>query len=91
LSDTVARLGGDEFVVVLEDVHAPGDAATLATKIIASIGAPIETRAGSCTIGASIGIAMCDGKDVDCKDLLKRADKAHYEAKGAGRGRFHLD
>jgi diguanylate cyclase (GGDEF)-like protein/PAS domain S-box-containing protein len=91
LSDTVARLGGDEFVVVLEDVHAPGDAATLATKIIASIGAPIETRAGSCTIGASIGIAMCDGKDVDCKDLLKRADRAHYEAKGAGRGRFHLD
>src|SRR5579862_3353089 len=91
LSDTVARLGGDEFVVILEDIGAQADAASIAAKILAAIGEPIETRAGRCKVGASIGVSMCRGKDTDCDDLLKRADVAHYEAKGAGRGRFHLE
>lgn len=91
LSDTVVRLGGDEFVVILEDINAVGDAAAIANKILAAVGEPIETRAGRCTIGASIGISVCQGRDTDWRDLLKRADMAHYEAKGAGRGRFHLE
>lgn len=91
LSDTVARLGGDEFVVILEDMHATSDAETISTKILAAVGEPIETRAGHCQIGASIGISICDGKDGNAVDLLKRADVAHYEAKGAGRNRFHRE
>jgi diguanylate cyclase (GGDEF)-like protein/PAS domain S-box-containing protein len=91
LSDTVARLGGDEFVVILEDITAANDAAVIASKILSAVAQPIETRRGSCTISASIGISVCRGKDTDCADLLKRADIAHYEAKGAGRNRFHLE
>jgi diguanylate cyclase (GGDEF)-like protein/PAS domain S-box-containing protein len=91
MSDTVARLGGDEFVVILEDVNAASDAEAIATKMLAAIGEPIETRGGRCIVGASIGISMCQGKDTDCNDLLRRADIAHYEAKGAGRNRFHME
>jgi diguanylate cyclase (GGDEF)-like protein/PAS domain S-box-containing protein len=91
LSDTVARLGGDEFVVILEDMNSTEDAEAIATKILAAVNEPIETRAGRCQIGASIGISLCEGKDGNCDDLLKRADVAHYAAKAAGRNRFHRE
>jgi diguanylate cyclase (GGDEF)-like protein len=88
MTDTVARLGGDEFTVILEGLAAPEEAATIASKIISALQAPIETRAGACTIGASVGIAASLGDAVEGDALLKRADDAAYEAKNAGRGRF---
>ena len=91
LSDTVARLGGDEFVVILEDLNTPGDAQVIAEKILAAIREPVATRAGDCTVSASIGVALCEGKDEDCRGLLKRADAAQYAAKAAGRGSIHLE
>ena len=90
MSDTVARLGGDEFVVVVEDVASRDDAAAIAGKILEEVRRPISTRAGDCIVGASIGVAVGEGKDTDWRDLLKRADTAHYEAKGAGRDRYHV-
>ncbi|HEX4332645.1 MAG TPA: diguanylate cyclase [Usitatibacter sp.] len=88
ITDTVARLGGDEFTLILEGLSAPEEAAAIASKIIASLEAPIETRAGSCSIGASVGVAASLGDAVDPMALLKRADAAAYAAKNAGRGRY---
>jgi len=88
MTDTVARLGGDEFTVILEGLAAPEEAAVIASKIISSLAEPIETRAGPCTIGASVGIAASLGDAVDADALLKRADDAAYTAKDAGRGRY---
>jgi diguanylate cyclase (GGDEF)-like protein/PAS domain S-box-containing protein len=88
MTDTVARLGGDEFTVILEGLSAPEEAAVIAAKIVRAIEQPIPTRAGPCSIGASVGIAASRGEAVDPEALLKRADAASYAAKNAGRGRY---
>ena len=88
MTDTVARLGGDEFTVILEGLAAADEADGIAAKIVSSVEAPIETRAGPCTVGASVGIAASLGDAVEADALLKRADAAAYAAKKAGRGRY---
>ena len=90
MSDTVARLGGDEFVLVLEDIQSREGAEATAGKILDALRTPVSTRSGECAVGASIGIAMGNGKDTGWRELLNRADAAQYEAKAAGRGRFHV-
>jgi diguanylate cyclase (GGDEF)-like protein/PAS domain S-box-containing protein len=90
VTDTVSRLAGDEFTVILENLNHPEEAGLVAAKIIAVIGRVITTRAGECSVGASIGIAACAHERMDAEELLRRADAAAYVAKDAGRGRFHM-
>ena len=40
-SDTAARLGGDEFAVLLEDDRAPGEASTIANRILEALHVPV--------------------------------------------------
>ena len=82
-TDTIGRLGGDEFVVLVEggaekiaDAHRRGRCASRSTSAPAR---PIS-------ITTSIGIATGDREAA--KDLLRDADIALYEAKGAGRNRY---
>lgn len=88
LSDTVARLGGDEFTIILEGLHAPNDAKTLASKLIETLGQPIDLCGKLHNITASIGIAMYLAGETDGAALLARADSALYEAKRRGRNRY---
>ncbi len=82
-TDTIGRLGGDEFVVLVE-----GGAEKIAERIVDVLQEPFDLGAGSSpvTITASIGIASGDREAA--KDLLRDADIALYEAKGAGRNRY---
>ncbi|MBE2320667.1 EAL domain-containing protein [Solirubrobacter sp. CPCC 204708] len=81
-TDTIGRLGGDEFVVLVE-----GGAEKIAGRIVRVLQEPFDLGTGSpITITTSIGIATGD-RDA-AKDLLRDADIALYEAKGAGRNRY---
>jgi diguanylate cyclase (GGDEF)-like protein/PAS domain S-box-containing protein len=84
-SDTVARLGGDEFVVLLEDLRDREHAVAVVEKIIEEMRRPLNLEGFEVSATTSIGLAYAraggDGGDA----LLKRADKALYEAKAAGR------
>lgn len=82
-----ARIGGEEFAMLL-----PGIALERATVIaekfriaISSLKVPAENGAFSFT--ASIGAASFCSHDMDFAGLLRRADRALYEAKGSGRNR----
>jgi len=89
--DTVARVGGDEFVIVLSEISNPEDAILVAEKILESFKAPIIVNTQEIKIGTSIGIAVRDtGIASDVKELMKQADIAMYEAKAAGRNRYHV-
>lgn len=88
--DTVARLGGDEFIVMLEGLG--GEAEQAATQARAAGEKIREALGKTYSLGdveyhssCSVGISLFHAQDITVDDLLKRADTAMYEAKGAGR------
>ena len=89
----VARLGGDEFVVLVPAVDGAADerrasAAAVAQRIVESLGLPFAIAGREVRIGASVGIAIGDGRGVDRATLVERADTALYAAKRGGRSRY---
>lgn len=93
--DTVARLAGDEFVVMLEELDEAGEAArrqaeTVAAKIVEQLGQPCALGPIDHRASASVGIAMFHDRETGVDELLKRADRAMYAAKAAGRGTWRF-
>lgn len=89
-TDFVARLAGDEFVVIVRHLQDPGQAARIATKIVAAVGDPFQTDAGPLAITTSIGVAVPDAGSRTPAALLAKADAALYRAKNAGRNTYRL-
>ena len=87
-TDTAARLGGDEFAILLTHLASELDAATVARKLLASLGDPIHFRRQSTSIRCSIGIASFPRDAADADDLIRKADTAMYHAKERGGSRF---
>ena len=88
--DTLARIGGDEFIMLLTDIGDMDGVMRPAKMILAALARPFEIDGRELHVTTSIGIATypIDGGYAD--DLIARADQALYEAKRAGRNRFHL-
>ena len=88
-SDTVARMSGDEFVVLLEDLRELKDAETIASTIVEAARQELTIESRVLRVTTSIGIAFTKG-EISGSELLSRADAALYEAKRAGRDRYHI-
>src|SRR5256885_1966364 len=84
--DVAARFGGDEFAVMLHGVNAV-EAGIVAGRIIEAVERPYPIGGDVVTVGASIGVAMCESARHDADELLRRADAAVYPAKRNGRRR----
>ncbi|TDK33525.1 putative bifunctional diguanylate cyclase/phosphodiesterase [Luteimonas terrae] len=82
--DTLARLGGDEFVV-LADIREPGDAATLADKLLHAVSMPVLLERGELNVTGSIGLAIFGADGTSARELMANADAAMYSAKEQGR------
>ncbi len=80
-----ARLGGDEFAAIVPCVNArrPED---YGYAIVEAINQPFVIDGRTVEIAASVGIAIGDTMLDDGHELLRRADVAMYEVKGARRG-----
>ena len=89
-SDLVARLGGDEFVVMLPGLDQSAAAASVAEKIVASIGEPYLIGAHTLYTTPSVGIAIYPEDGADGESLMRDADAAMYHAKSAGRNNFQF-
>ena len=85
-NDLLFRVGGDEFTVILPELTTPEDAAGLARRIIAAVGAPVPLYEHEVKVGATIGIAVYPEDGDTGSALVKNADAAMYNAKQAGRG-----
>ncbi|HEX9170269.1 MAG TPA: PleD family two-component system response regulator [Roseiarcus sp.] len=90
--DLVSRLGGEEFVVAM-----PGLDATHAARMAERARRTIESKefligdaARPVSITVSIGLADFRGEQ-DSRDLYRRADRALYLSRSAGRNRVTLD
>lgn len=83
-----ARIGGDEFVLFgTGSADLAERAGRLAEQVVAALTEPIEVGDADgdlvvVEIGASVGVAVTDGADVD--RLLELADGAMYSVKAAG-------
>jgi len=90
VGDTVARLGGDEFVLLLCDLAPEEECVPVLERVLASIAAPLYLHGQQVSVSASIGVTLFPRDDANPDFLMRHADHAMYQAKGAGKGRFHL-
>ena len=88
--DTIARFGGDEFGFLLPDLCTLDEMAEVVERIMGVFDAPFHIQGEEINIGASIGLTLYDLDDVDGQNLIRHADIALYQAKGAGRGVYRL-
>jgi len=86
-SDLAIRIGGDEFLVLMQ-AHDQAECATLASKLLLTIAAPVSLQGETVSVSCSIGIAVAPADGADGADLIKAADSAMYEAKRSGRNRY---
>lgn len=88
--DVVARLGGDEFIVALPGIRKLDDAHAVAAKIHEALAIPFKVGEAAIRTTVSIGLTLArQGEDPD--EVLRRADRALYRAKGSGRNRTVAD
>lgn len=88
--DSVSRLGGDEFTLLLTEINEPGDAALVATRLLATLEQPVVLGGQELFVGTSIGIAVYPNDGLDADSLLRNADAAMYFAKGRGRNGYQF-
>ena len=88
-ADMLARLGGDEFVLVVP-IENDEDVATLASRIIQTVGREPLLPRHDLQVTASIGIAICPDHAASERQLMAFADAAMYQAKEAGRNAYVL-
>lgn len=79
--DTVSRRSGDEFLFLMLEAGDANNARAMAQNIIAMIAAPCTIDGVGLSVQASIGIAVFPDDATEPAELLKRADRAMYEAK----------
>jgi diguanylate cyclase (GGDEF)-like protein len=85
--DFLCRTGGDEFVILLPAISS-AQAATVARRIIERVSEPFDIDGVAVHIGISVGSASAPDHGDTAEQLRRSADRAMYEAKGRGKGRF---
>ena len=89
--DTIARLGGDEFVTILVDLPDAAASRPLIGRLLAAAAEPVVCDGLPLQVSSSIGVAhYAAGDDSDAEQLVRHADQAMYQAKQAGKNRFHV-
>jgi diguanylate cyclase (GGDEF)-like protein/PAS domain S-box-containing protein len=89
--DTLARLGGDEFVAVLIDLADGAASEPMLNRLLAAAAQPVAIGDHVLQVSASLGVSFYpQNDDVDADQLLRQADQAMYQAKLAGKNRYHV-
>ena len=87
-TDIVARYGGEEFAIIMPETNAE-EALVAAEHIRANIESSHVNGRPDVTI--SLGVSEYQPLDSECDFLIKRADRALYQAKKGGRNQAVLD
>jgi diguanylate cyclase (GGDEF)-like protein/PAS domain S-box-containing protein len=87
-ADLLARHGGDEFLLLITDVEGDPEpvARAAAEGLLATFAAPVRLGDEEFHVGASVGLSLFPRDAQDADTLLRHADAAMYQAKGAARG-----
>ncbi|MEZ5739423.1 MAG: GGDEF domain-containing protein [Burkholderiaceae bacterium] len=79
--DLIARTGGNEFVLVLENVNGMERASQIAEKVMETLSAPIVLTSMTCTIAASVGVAVAPLHGRRTDEILGRARSSMFAIK----------
>jgi diguanylate cyclase (GGDEF)-like protein len=88
--DTVSRLGGDEFVVLIEDLVDATEVAAVIERVFRCVGRYYRIGDYQTYVTWSGGVAIYPQDGGDAQTLIKHADTAMYQAKGAGANQMRL-
>jgi len=89
--DTLARLGGDEFVAILVDLDGSDSVLRLIGRLITAAAEPFQVGELCLRLTASVGVSSYpQAVELDADQLLRQADQAMYQAKVAGKNRYHV-
>lgn len=89
-TDTVARLGGDEFLIVLPKINNMSVVKKIGNDVVKSVRKPIPWKSNLLSVSASVGVALYPEQGDDAEQLIRKADKAMYEAKRNGKNQYAL-
>ena len=89
--DTLARLGGDEFVAVLINLDNLEASVPLLSRLLKAAAEPTRIGDLMLQVSASLGVTFYPQPDpIEPDQLLRQADQAMYQAKLAGKNRYHI-
>ena len=89
-TDTVARIGGDEFVALLNVSKELSHSLHLVKRLLHVISKTILIDDLQLKVSASIGLTLYpQSENISAEHLLAQADQAMYQAKQAGKNRYH--
>jgi diguanylate cyclase (GGDEF)-like protein/PAS domain S-box-containing protein len=89
--DTLARIGGDEFVAVLVDLSSIEDSVPMLGRLLAAAAEPVHIGELTVQVSASLGVTFYpQAEDIEADQLQRQADQAMYQAKLAGKNRYHV-
>ena len=86
-SDVVGRFGGEEFILILPDTGLEQAVAVLNRLREALAETPVPVQGELLPVSATFGVTTVQPDDFDLEAIIRRADQALYEGKGAGRNR----
>jgi diguanylate cyclase (GGDEF)-like protein len=89
-TDIVARMGGDEFTVLMYNVATREDVAKKARQIIEAMDQAYEAKKITCPVTVSIGVEFFAKSNNTYDQAYKKADRALYKAKAAGKRCFEF-
>jgi diguanylate cyclase (GGDEF)-like protein len=89
-NDTLARIGGDQFAILVPAEQPAQELAAHAERIRRSLRSPIKIAAQEIVLTGSLGVAVYDGTEAKCEELLKKAEIAMYRAKRGGADRIEV-
>jgi diguanylate cyclase (GGDEF)-like protein/PAS domain S-box-containing protein len=89
--DSISRLGGDEFVALLLDLPDVEACKLLVRRLLGAVSQAVALAGQEVKVSASVGLTLYpQTEEVDADQLLRQADLAMYQAKLAGKNRYHL-
>ena len=79
--DSLMRIGGDELAIIVEKVEDSLDISQIIRKVVEALDEPLTVDGQSLVVSASLGVATYPEAGDSPEELLRRANRAMFEAK----------
>ncbi|MEP3561082.1 MAG: diguanylate cyclase, partial [Marinobacter sp.] len=79
--DSLVRIGGDELAIIIEKVEDSLDLSQVIRKLVMTVPEPVVIDGQSLVVSASLGVATYPEAGDSPEELMRRANRAMFEAK----------